>query len=125
MERAMIGVSWLDHRTIEWIRTITKVRDNMHVIKARKWTWVGHIARLQDSRWTSQVTDWRPMDGSRPRGRPICYMEAECPRQIVMENNADAFIQQVDRYWLNVMMKMMNWSIAILAHVHFHIVAVT
>ena len=46
------------------------VRDIMHVIKARKLTWASHIARIQDSRWTSQVTDWRPMDGSRPRGRP-------------------------------------------------------
>ena len=68
MERAMIGVSWQDHRTNEWIRRKTKVRDIMHVVKARKWTWGGHIARLQDNRWTSQVTDWRPMDGSRPRG---------------------------------------------------------
>ena len=60
MERAMIGVSWQDHRTNEWIRRKTKVRDIMHVVKARKWTWAGHIARLQDNRWTSQVTDWRP-----------------------------------------------------------------
>ena len=35
MERAMIGVSWQDHRTNEWIRSKTKVRDIMHVIKAR------------------------------------------------------------------------------------------
>ena len=68
MERAMIGVSWQDHRRNEWIRSNTKVRDIMHVIKARKWTLAGHIAR--HLRWTSQVTDWRPMDGSRPRGRP-------------------------------------------------------
>ena len=98
IERAMIGVSWQNHRKNEWIRRKTKVRDIIHVIKARKWTWAGHISRLQDDRWTSQVTDWRPMDGSRPRGRPlkrwegwyrwlleICLMEAECPRQIVME----------------------------------------
>ena len=43
MERAMIGVSWQDHRT-------NKVRDIMHAIKARKWTWAGHVARLQDNR---------------------------------------------------------------------------
>ena len=30
----------------------------------------GHVASLQDARWTSQATDRRPMDGSRPRGRP-------------------------------------------------------
>ena len=48
----------------------TKVRDIMHIIKPRRWTWAGHVAHLQDNRWTSQVTDWRPMDGSRLRGRP-------------------------------------------------------
>ena len=47
MERAMIGVSWQDHRTSEWIRRKTKVCDIMHVIKARKWTLASHIARLQ------------------------------------------------------------------------------
>ena len=36
LERAMFGVSWQDHRTNEWVRSKTKVRDIMHVIKARK-----------------------------------------------------------------------------------------
>ena len=43
----------------------------MHVIKARKWTWAGHIAHLQDNRFTSQVTDWRPMHGNQSRNRPL------------------------------------------------------
>ena len=77
MERAMIGVSWQEHRTNEWIRRKNKVRDIMHVIKARQWTRAGHIARLQDNRWTCQVTDWRPMDGSQPRGRPSKRWRAE------------------------------------------------
>ena len=50
----------------------TKVRDIVHVIKARKWTLAGHVTRLQDNRWTSKVTDWRPMDGSRPRCTCTC-----------------------------------------------------
>ena len=70
MEGAMIGVSWNDYRTNEWVRRKTMVCNIMHVIKARKLTWTSHIARIQDNRWTSQVTDWRPMDGSRPRSRP-------------------------------------------------------
>ena len=70
IELAMIGLSWQDHRTNEWVRTKTKVRYIMHVIKARKLTCVGHVARLQDDRWECQVRVWRPMDGSRPRGKP-------------------------------------------------------
>ena len=57
MERAMIRVSWQDHSTNEWERSKAKARDIMHVIKARKWNWIGQIARLQDNRWTSHVTD--------------------------------------------------------------------
>ena len=38
MERAMNGVAWQDHRTNEWVRSKTKVRDIRHVVKARKWT---------------------------------------------------------------------------------------
>ena len=90
----MIGVSWQGHRTNEWIRSKTKVRDIIHVIKARKWTFAGHVAHLKDNRWTCQVTDGRPMDGSRPRGRPLKRWRDEidefwrfvtCPRQIVVE----------------------------------------
>ena len=51
MERAMIGVYWQDHRTNEWIRSKARVRDMMHVIKGRKWTWAYHIAHLQDNGW--------------------------------------------------------------------------
>ena len=40
----------------------TKVRDIMHAVKARKRTWTGHITRLKDNRWTSQVTDWIVVD---------------------------------------------------------------
>ena len=109
MERAVIGVSWRDHRTDEWIRRKTKVRDIMHDIKARKWTWAGHIARRQEKRWTFQVTDRRPMDGSRSRGRPPKRWRNEIDafwRSVTWKqnaqdilswkNNAEAFIQQVD-----------------------------
>lgn len=34
------------------IRSITKA-------VALKWKWAGHIARLQDQRWTIKVTEWR------------------------------------------------------------------
>ena len=61
MRRVMIGVSWQDHRPNKWAMRKSKLCDIMHALKARKWTWAGHIARLQDNRWTSQVRDWRPM----------------------------------------------------------------
>ena len=87
----------------------TKLRDIIHVIKARKWTWVGHVARLQDNRWTSKVTDWRPMDGSRPRGRPSkrwrdkmddfwrsAKWKQKAQDRLSWKWNAEAFVLQVD-----------------------------
>ena len=59
MERAMIGVSWQDHRTNEWVMKKTKVRDIMLVIKARKWTWAGHITRIQDGN-RLEAHGWQP-----------------------------------------------------------------
>ena len=79
------------------------------IIKARKWTWAGHIARIQDNRWTFQVTDWRPMDGSQPRGRPsnrwmdeiddfwrCVTWKQNAQDRLSWKRNAEAFIQQVD-----------------------------
>ena len=74
MERSMLGVNWEDRKTNEWIRSQTKVRDLseiVKVIKERKWTWAGHISRMTDKRWTKSITEWKPMDGKRTRGRPM------------------------------------------------------
>ena len=53
--------------TEKWLH-VAPTNNSMGSVGSR--TWAGHIARIQDNRWTSQVTDWRPMDDSRPRGRP-------------------------------------------------------
>ena len=108
-QRNLERASWQDHRTNKWIRNKTKVCDIVHGIEARKWTWPSHIARLQDNRWTFQVTDWRPMDGSRLRDRllnrwrdevdyfcrPVTWKQNAQDR-LSWKNNAEAFIQQVD-----------------------------
>ena len=61
----MFDMSWQDHRMNERVSCKTKVRDIMHVIKARKFGRL-HIARLQDNIWTPQVMEQRPIDTSRP-----------------------------------------------------------
>ena len=71
MERSMIGITLKDRKTNEWIRNKTKVQDILEIVKRRKWTWAGHVSRMTDNRWTARLTDWRPMDGKRSRGRPL------------------------------------------------------
>ena len=70
MERAMLGITRRDRKRNEWIRSQTGVQDIILKVKRHKWQWAGHIARLQDERWTKLVTEWIPLQGKRKRARP-------------------------------------------------------
>ncbi|VDP44861.1 unnamed protein product, partial [Soboliphyme baturini] len=49
MERRILGIS---------LRDLSKIR------------WAGHVARLDDNRWTSRIVEWYPRERKRPLGRP-------------------------------------------------------
>ena len=53
----MIGVIRRDRRTNEWVRQQTGVQDIIVRIKQLKWQWAGHVARMNDDRWTKAVTE--------------------------------------------------------------------
>ena len=110
MERIMLGITWKDHMTNEWIRNKTKVKDIIHKVKERKWTWAGHISRIKDARWTVEVTEWRPREGERKKGRPFrrwrddidkfwqtVTWKRQAQNRALWKSNVEAFIQQVDR----------------------------
>ena len=69
MGRSMLGITLRDKHTNEWIRQQTKVVDVMTRIASLKWDWAGHIARMDDDRWTKVILQWRPPN-TRPMGRP-------------------------------------------------------
>ena len=52
MERAMLGITMRDRHESIWIRAETGVKDIVQVVKKQKWRWVGHLARMNDNRWT-------------------------------------------------------------------------
>lgn len=31
-------------------------------VKSLKWKWAGHIARMEDERWTKRILEWRLFD---------------------------------------------------------------
>lgn len=70
MERSMLKISLRDRQTNTWIRGKTKVEDVIERALRQKWRWAGHVARLEDNRWTKVVVEWRPRQGKRFRGRP-------------------------------------------------------
>ena len=68
-ERIMLNLTWRDRKTAEWIRIQTKVRDIMQTISELKWSRAGHLARRNDNRWTTKITQWTPRGHMRSRGR--------------------------------------------------------
>ena len=56
-----------DHKCNTWIRHQTGVNDT---IKKGIHGWAGHVARLNDNRWTKRVTEWTPREWTRRQGRP-------------------------------------------------------
>jgi len=70
MERAILGITLRDRKRSTWIREKTKVKDIVQVVKQQKWRFVGHVARMNDNRWTKRLTDWHPYNEKRSRKRP-------------------------------------------------------
>ena len=69
MERRMLQISIRDKVRCTEIREKTGVKDIIQKIKEVKWRWAGHVARLNDNRWTKRITDWQPRAGKRKQGR--------------------------------------------------------
>ena len=79
MERSMMKLTLRDKKRASWIRQNTKVDDIIEVIKKQKWRWAGHVARMQDNRWTKRLTDWTPKD-KRLKKRPSTRWRDEIVR---------------------------------------------
>ena len=40
------------------------------ITKQQKWKWAGHVATMDDNRWTKRLTDWHLSKEKRSRKRP-------------------------------------------------------
>ena len=65
----MLGFKLMDRIRCTEIRRRTKVTDVIQHVTKQKAKWAGHVARLNDNRWTKRTTDWIPRDMTRSRGR--------------------------------------------------------
>ena len=70
MERKMLGIKLIDKIPNSTIREKTRVNDILEVITKTKWKWAGHVARMNDNRWTIRCTEWQIKGGRRSQGRP-------------------------------------------------------
>lgn len=69
MERKILRIRPSERIRNEDIRNSTRIIDVIDRTKRQKWSWAGHISRLQDQRWTKLATKWRP-ESKRRTGRP-------------------------------------------------------
>ena len=74
IERRMLGLTLREQREQNLhntdIRQKTQVKDAVQHVNHSKHRWAGHVMRKNDDRWTKKLTEWRPYDHKRPRGRP-------------------------------------------------------
>ncbi|CAG4970122.1 unnamed protein product [Colias eurytheme] len=75
MERSMLNIRKIQKIRHTQIRQITNAKDGLAQALTLKWKWAGHVARLQDQRWTKKVTAWKGPLGKRKRGRPCARWE--------------------------------------------------
>ena len=54
MGRAMLWITMRDRHRSTWIRAKTGVKGIVQVVKKQKWRWAGHVARMNDKRWTKK-----------------------------------------------------------------------
>ena len=79
-----------------------KVKDIIKVVKQLKWRWAGHVARMNNNRWTKRLTDWYPYNEKRSRKRPDTRWRDEIEKfagvawQRLVQNRelGKAFVQQ-------------------------------
>lgn len=70
LERSMLNIKKIQRVRHTKIRQTTRAADALVQALASKWKWAGHVARLQDRRWTREVTVWEGPHGKRRKGRP-------------------------------------------------------
>lgn len=80
LERSMLSIQKIQKIRHEKIRNISKATDALEQTQRLKWKWAGHVARLQDERWTKRVTLWSGPKGKRHRGRPHARWEDDITR---------------------------------------------
>lgn len=75
MERSITNVRKIQKIPHSIIRKNTKIIDALQFSLRLKWRWAGHVARMEDDRWTTRLTSWQGPAGIRKRGRPTTRWE--------------------------------------------------
>ena len=67
--RRILNLHWTDFRTNTQLRQETRQDTVSNFIRKRRWSYIGHVLRMDRSRLPCQALIWAPV-GKRKRGRP-------------------------------------------------------
>lgn len=96
MERKILNIRRSHKISIKRIRKLTKSKDIANKALSLKWTFAGHVQRLNDERWTKKVINWNP-PYRRRRGRPKASW-------------CDDFIQNATILWRRKALNRESWK---------------
>ena len=68
--RKILGIFWPNKISNEDLLKRTTMTSISKIIKIKRWRWMGHICRMQESAIPRKALRWTPQ-GSRKRGRPM------------------------------------------------------
>ena len=82
------GIKWPTKISNKNLWQITNQEPTANTIKARKWKWIGHTLRKENTNVTRHALDWNPQ-GHRKRGRP----------KNTWRRDLAAEVQQIGKTW--------------------------
>ncbi|CAH2102789.1 unnamed protein product [Euphydryas editha] len=77
MERSMLKIRRAHKIRHTKIRRVTKAIDALSYAQKLKFRWAGHVARMEDNRWTYETTTWNGPVGKRRVGRQYARWEED------------------------------------------------
>ena len=69
-QRKILRITWLQHKTNHYVRSLTKQPQLTNIIRNRRLKWFGHVLRMDSGRMPRTLYLWNPTHGKRKRGRP-------------------------------------------------------
>ena len=97
MERKILDIKIKDKVKNEEVRKRSNIEDVATIAKQLKWSWGGHVARMEQERWAYATMVWEPRMGKRARGRP-------------RRRWANEFEEELGKHWERKAMDREEWK---------------
>ena len=77
MERLLLNITKRDKIWNEIIRCKTEMKDIIERVRCRRGQWVGHVARISNTRWAKITLEWTPREGKKSKRKTQTEMKRQ------------------------------------------------